>query len=285
MASASAPPRAKQLNRTSRALGGPPTPPIVDSTGQSDNGKDIDDDDEELGVDSTFLTGLLLGDPDTKKNDMARYPEPCRLPEPEFLTHASRKRRTKKQSTLSMSVGEYFQFSSASDVKRGIKLAKSNIDQMAGLDAFLRLPPTLVNPKPIQIMCSHQKSVERYSFCTRSIHCGCCSDLCVCLKNRRNYNNLDFKCYTSKTSDSTSLRSSLDGRKTTSAQTYRALRASTRGMARFAGKHRGAASPSSSSRSTSSTSWLGASWDSFSIIIGINFIQWITPLHIHLCMV
>jgi hypothetical protein len=30
-------------------------------------------------------------------------------------------------------------------------------------------------------------------------------------------------------------------------------------MARFAGKHRGATSPSSSSRSSSSTSWLGAS--------------------------
>ena len=259
MASASAVLRNKKFNRKSRALGPPPNPPIVDSMGQSDNGKDIDDDDDELGVNSTFLTGLLLGDPDTKKNDMARFPEPCRPPEPESLTHASGKRRTKKQSTLSMSVGEYFQFSSALDDKRGAKLAESNIDQTAGLDVFLSLPPTLLNPKPILLMCSHQKSVERYSFCTRSIHCGCCSDFCVCLKNRRNYNNLDFKCYTSKTADSTNLRSSLDGRKTTSAQNYRALRASTRGMARFAGKHRGATSPSSSSRSSSSTSWLGAS--------------------------
>jgi hypothetical protein len=166
MASASAPSRVKQFSRKSRALGGPPTPPIAYSMEQSDNGNGIDDD-----VDSTFLTGLLLGDPDTKKNDMARFPEPCRLPEPESLTHASRKRRTKKQSTLSMSVGEYFQFLSASDDKHGVKVAKSNIDQTAALDAFLSLPPTLLNPKPIQIMCSHQKFVERYSFCTRSIHC------------------------------------------------------------------------------------------------------------------
>jgi hypothetical protein len=119
------------------------------TVGQEDATRGDDDDDDETG-DATFLTGLFTP---AKSNDWSR---PAAAVEPQSPSPHIHKRPAKKQSTLSMSVGEYFQILSD---KRQVRAHGG--DSTAVAHYFPSQAQHNLNPKPIEIMCAHQRSVER----------------------------------------------------------------------------------------------------------------------------
>jgi len=200
--------RPQHRSRTLRATSPVPrTSPLTvrqeDTTG---------DDDDEYG-DSTFLTGLFTpakGDGWTRPADTTHL-DSLSAPEQPQSSPRTNKRPVKKQSTLSMSVGEYFQI--LSNKRQSRMRGESNNTAAAHLFPSQAIP--ILNPKPIEIMCAHQRSIER-----------------------KKHSNLDFNCYTSRAASTSSTRSSLDGNKVSSADQYRAQRASSR-MVRFTEMQKG----------------------------------------------